>query len=98
MRSNAVLVLFYLFFTGLFFLWESRMLPHEHSWVHMYSAIGKEDLTPIRVDPPSLIPLGVVTGQLLLRPQVAHHISTGTVSTYSLSATAVETIRALDRP
>ena len=59
-------------------------------------AKSREDLTPIRVDPPSLIPLGVVTGQLLLHPRAAHHISTGTVSTYSLTAAAVETIRALD--
>ncbi len=59
-------------------------------------AKSKEDLTPIRVDPPSFIPLGVVTGQLLLHPRAAHHISTGTVSTYSLTAAAVETIRTLD--
>lgn len=58
-------------------------------------AQSREDLTPIRTDPPSLIPLGVVTGQLLLRPSVARHISTGTVNTYSLTAAAVETIMAL---
>ena len=57
---------------------------------------SREDLTPVRMDPPSLIPLGVVTGQLLLRPRAAHQISTGTVSAYSLTAAAVETIRALD--
>jgi hypothetical protein len=57
---------------------------------------SREDLTPVRMDPPSLIPLSVVTGQLLLRPQAAHHIATGTVSAYSLSAAAVETIMAFD--
>jgi hypothetical protein len=45
---------------------------------------------------PSLIPLGVVSGQLLLSPRAASHISTGTVSAYSLTAAAVETIRALE--
>jgi hypothetical protein len=59
-------------------------------------ANSREDLTPIRVDPPSLIPLGVVTGQLLLRPRAAHHISTGTVGTYSLTTDAVETICAIN--
>ncbi len=48
------------------------------------------------MDPPSLIPLGVVTGHLLLRPRAAHQIATGTVSAYSLTAAAVETIVALD--
>jgi len=56
---------------------------------------SREDLTPLRVDPPSFIPLGVVSGQLLLRPRAAHHIATGTVNAYSLSAAAVETIMAL---
>jgi hypothetical protein len=59
-------------------------------------AQSTEDLTTIRMDPPSLIPLGVVTGQLLFRPSAAHHISAGTVNTYSLTAAAVETIIGLD--
>ena len=59
-------------------------------------AQSKEDLTPIRMDPLSLIPLGIVTGQLLLDPHAAHRISTGTIGTYSLTAAAVETICALD--
>jgi len=57
---------------------------------------SKEDLTPIRVDPPSLIPLGVVSGQLLLRPRAAHKIATGAVNAYSLSTDTVETIIAID--
>ena len=59
-------------------------------------AESREDLTPGRTDPPSLIPLGVVIGQLLLRPRAASRISTGTVSAYSLTAEAVETICALE--
>jgi len=59
-------------------------------------AQSREDLTPIRLDPPSLLPLGVVTGQLLLNPRTAHRISTGTVNTYSLTAAAVESIIGLD--
>jgi hypothetical protein len=59
-------------------------------------AESREDLTPVRIDPPSLIPLAAVTGRLLLRPRAAHHIATGTVSAYSLTPAAVETIMALN--
>jgi hypothetical protein len=59
-------------------------------------AQSREDLTPVRLDPLSLIPLGVVTGQLLLRPRAAYHIASGAVSAYSLTAATVETIKALD--
>jgi len=55
-----------------------------------------EDLTPIRIDPPSLIPFGVVSAQLLLNPHAAHHIATGAINAYSLTATTVETIMSLD--
>jgi len=55
-------------------------------------AQSKEDLTPVRLDPPSLIPLGVVTGQLLLRPRAAHRIAAGAVNAYSMSAATIETI------
>jgi len=57
-------------------------------------ANSREDLTPLRSDPLSLIPLGVVTGQLLLHPRAAHHIATGAVNAYSLSAATVEAIMA----
>jgi carbamoylphosphate synthase large subunit len=57
---------------------------------------SKEDLTPIGIDPPSLIPLGVVSGQLLLRPRAAHRIATGAVNAYSLNASSIKTIVALD--
>lgn len=59
-------------------------------------ARSREDLTPVSMDPPSLIPLGVVAGQLLLRPRAAHSISTSTINAYSLTAAAVETIIGLD--
>lgn len=59
-------------------------------------AESKEDLTPISVDPLSLIPLGVVTGQLLFRPCAAHQIATGAINAYSLSVATVETIMACD--
>jgi carbamoylphosphate synthase large subunit len=58
-------------------------------------AESREDLTPVGMDPPSLIPLGVVSAQLLLRPRSAHHIATGAVNAYSLSADTVETIIAM---
>ncbi len=59
-------------------------------------AASQEDLTPLRLDPPSLVPLGGVAGLLLLRPREAHRIATGAVKAYSLSATAVETILAIE--
>jgi hypothetical protein len=57
---------------------------------------SREDLTPARMDPPSLIPLGVVIGLLLLDPRTAHHLATGAVNAYSLNAAAVETIMAFN--
>ena len=57
---------------------------------------SKEDLTPVQIDPPSLIPLIAVSGQLLLRPQSAHHIATGAVNAYSLNAKTIDTIMALN--
>jgi hypothetical protein len=50
------------------------------------------------VDPPSLIPLGVVIAQLLARPRAAREIAARTVATYSLSGAAIETIVAWDGP
>ena len=57
---------------------------------------SKEDLTPVRIDPPSLIPLAVVSGQLLLRPRSAHHIATSAINAYSLNAKTIETIMAFN--
>jgi predicted ATP-grasp superfamily ATP-dependent carboligase len=57
---------------------------------------SQEDLTPARLDPPSLVPLGAVIGLLLLDPRAAHHLATGAVNAYSLNAAAVETIMAFN--
>ena len=53
---------------------------------------SKEDLTPVQIDPPSLIPLIVVSGQLLLHPRAVHHIATGAIIAFSLNAKAIDTI------
>jgi carbamoylphosphate synthase large subunit len=76
--------------------WEVLLTIAEDMWGRGIFAESQEDLTPVRVDPLSLIPLGVVTGQLLLRPRAAHQIATGAVNAYSLSASTVETIMAFD--
>jgi len=57
---------------------------------------SKEDLTPIRLDPFSIVPLTVVLVQLLFDPSVAQHLSGHTVADYSLTSEAVETIRKLE--
>ncbi len=55
-------------------------------------AESREDLTPLRLDPPSLVPLVGVAGQVLLSPHVAQRIAAGSVNAYSLSVATVETI------
>jgi len=57
---------------------------------------SKEDLTPIRLDPFSIVPLTVVLVQLLFDPSVAQHLSGQTVADYSLTSEAVETIPKLE--
>jgi predicted ATP-grasp superfamily ATP-dependent carboligase len=57
---------------------------------------SREDLTPIRLDPFSLVPLTVVLVRLLFDPSVAQRLSGHTVVDYSLSPKAVETIRSLE--
>lgn len=59
-------------------------------------ANSQEDLTPVQLDPPSLIPLTVVAGQLLLHPRRAHRIATSAINAYSLTAAAVEAIITLN--
>jgi predicted ATP-grasp superfamily ATP-dependent carboligase len=59
-------------------------------------AESREDLTPFFLDPPSLIPLALVIGRLLVSPSVAQRLATGTVNTYSLTTAAIEAIIALD--
>jgi hypothetical protein len=59
-------------------------------------AHSREDLTPLLLDPPSLVPLSMVTVLLLLHPHMAHRLATGAVNAYSLTAAAVETIIGCD--
>ncbi|MFZ1043540.1 MAG: hypothetical protein WAN58_19755 [Anaerolineales bacterium] len=54
-----------------------------------------EDLTPLGLDPPSLIPLTFVTIQLLINPAIASSISGRTVLDYSLTEKTIETIRGI---
>lgn len=56
---------------------------------------SREDLTPVRADPASILPLGLVVGWLLLRPTAAREIAAGAVGAYSLSAEAVRAIHAM---
>jgi hypothetical protein len=57
---------------------------------------SQEDLTPIRSDPWSLVPLAVVLVQLLVNPAAAQRLSGSTVTDYSLTPKAVETISSLE--
>jgi hypothetical protein len=76
--------------------WELVQTLTENIQGHGIFANSREDLTPVHLDPPSLIPLTLVTGQLLLRPHMAHRIATGAITSYSLTAASVETIMALN--
>jgi hypothetical protein len=57
---------------------------------------SREDLTPLRSDPPSLLPLAVVIVGLLFNPAIANRLSAHTVADYSLTPKAVETISNLE--
>ncbi len=59
-------------------------------------ADSAEDLTPARLDPPSLIALGVVSAAVLLDPANAKRLAGRSVADYALSPRAVERILALD--
>jgi hypothetical protein len=48
-----------------------------------------EELTPIRTDPWSVVPLGFLTATLLLAPSAVARLSEQTVSAYSLSPDAI---------
>jgi predicted ATP-grasp superfamily ATP-dependent carboligase len=54
-----------------------------------------EDLTPIRLDPLSVLPLSVGIFGLLLKPSLAKYLSARTVANYSLTPKAVQTIGGL---
>lgn len=55
-----------------------------------------EDLTPVRNDFPSIIPLSVITARLIARPRDAGAIASKAVTDYSLTPAAIQTILALD--
>ena len=56
---------------------------------------SKEDLTPVVLDPLSLLPLAVVLVQLLFAPSIAKRLSARTIADYSLTPEAVRQIRSL---
>jgi predicted ATP-grasp superfamily ATP-dependent carboligase len=56
---------------------------------------SREDLTPIVLDPLSLLPLAVVLVQLLFSPSIAQHLSARTIADYSLTPEAVRQISGL---
>ncbi|MHB1684535.1 MAG: ATP-grasp domain-containing protein [Bacilli bacterium] len=57
---------------------------------------SEEDLTPATIDPFSLIPLAIVSLQLLINPAYAQHIAGQAVSGYSLTPSAIEIIRCFE--
>src|SRR5207253_653591 len=61
-------------------------------------ARSREELTPVRRDPWSLVPLAAVSALVLLSPQTATALVTKTVGSYALSAEAVKTITSTDFP
>jgi predicted ATP-grasp superfamily ATP-dependent carboligase len=53
---------------------------------------SQEDLTPILLDPVSILPLSVVVGGLVFSPSIANRLSAQTVADYSLTPKAVQVI------
>jgi hypothetical protein len=54
---------------------------------------AREVLTPILRDPPSTLPLTVVTAQVLLNPTRAAALAHGAVRNYSITPTAIDQVR-----
>jgi predicted ATP-grasp superfamily ATP-dependent carboligase len=54
-----------------------------------------EELTPLRADPWSALPVGLITAALLISPGVAAGLVRGTIRAYSLSPAAVRCLREL---
>ena len=50
---------------------------------------SREVMTPLRIDPPSVVPLAAVLAQLLLRPDSAATLATAAVDAYSVGPTAI---------
>jgi hypothetical protein len=55
-------------------------------------AASSEQLSPLRTDPPSAVPLAVVAAQLLASPRAAWRISAETVGRYSIGPDAIATV------
>jgi len=56
---------------------------------------SKEDLTPVVLDPLSLLPLAFVLLQLLFSPSIAQRLTARTIANYSLTPEAVREICSL---
>ncbi|RDB70380.1 hypothetical protein [Eggerthella sinensis] len=56
-------------------------------------APGIEVLTPVRADPPSIVPLAAVAARLLANPRSVAAIAADAVSAYSVEPAAIERIR-----
>ncbi|MGO9123056.1 MAG: carbamoyl-phosphate-synthetase [Desulfomonilaceae bacterium] len=54
----------------------------------------REVLTPIFRDPPSVVPLLIVSGTVLLSPQYAERISRSSINAYSISGEAIQRFEA----
>jgi predicted ATP-grasp superfamily ATP-dependent carboligase len=55
-------------------------------------AESSEQLTPVRADPPSVVPLAVVAGRVLTAPDAASRIAAEAVSRYAIDAAAVAVV------
>lgn len=53
---------------------------------------SREQLTPVRRDPPSLVPLALVVARLLASPRKASRIAAQAVGSYSISPAAIATV------
>src|SRR5262249_43275932 len=56
---------------------------------------SREELTPVLIDPPSLLPLAAVAGQLLVNPRWAVHLGNRAVADYALTPEAINMISQL---
>ena len=54
---------------------------------------GAEVLTPVRADPPSLVPIAVVLARLLADPRSVAGIAAGAVRDYSVRPDAIDKLR-----
>jgi hypothetical protein len=55
-------------------------------------ATGSEELTPVSIDAPSLVPLAVVATALILKPSLWKRLSTATVNAYAATTKVVDVV------